>query len=244
MTVAPVSTRASNNDADPNTEWLTNQRPTAKGQQPTAKLQRSTLNSQQSTVNGRQSTLKTNCHSVSGKETVPFEYDHSPHVDSFEHVASPARPMPSIPTIALACCVHKSLPAPPEDVCPLVVLAWNIALAEAMELWVPAAFAVAVDFSSNRRRKDLFCSHTSSHPRGIEMMGLTAREKQGHRRRYCRDTRSEREREREIDCEGKVHGWTLGRTARRTTTRRAHKMQPRCSSVSNTQVISAISPCI
>lgn len=51
------------------------------------------------------------------------DYLNAPHVESFEHVASPARPMPSIPTIALACCVHKSFPAPPEDACPLVVFA-------------------------------------------------------------------------------------------------------------------------
>lgn len=57
--------------------------------------------------------------------------------------------------MALACCVHKSFPPPPDDVCPLVVLAWNMALAADMELTVPAAFAGPVDFSSSRRRNDL-----------------------------------------------------------------------------------------
>lgn len=80
---------------------------------------------------------------------------HPPHDDSFEHVGSPACPIFSIPTMALACCVHKSLPAPPEDVCPRVVLAWNMALAADMELTAPAAFAGPVDLSSSRRRNDL-----------------------------------------------------------------------------------------
>lgn len=58
----------------------------------------------------------------------------SPHVDSLVKVEFPARPIHSTPTIVFACWVHRSLPAPPDDVCPRVVFAWNMALADAMEL--------------------------------------------------------------------------------------------------------------